>query len=230
MEEATLLAPVTTPNGVLRHLGHKLWEFEGHWAQEDVDAAGPGYTWVLGDNHARSGLGGQACIRRNPNTVGIRTKKSPRRTAQAYLTDEEFEQNKAWFNEDLGRIFAAYKQGQHIVLSTEPYGTGLAKLHEHAVFSWLWLMARMNSLRKFLSTGVAQKKVEAPIVVEEAKPVPEETMDAIKQLAEQNKCDLADPEKTVIFATRRKNQVMEGQMDMFGAAPETQAPSALTDG
>ena len=52
--------------------------------------------FLFGDNLEQRGLGGQAAaMRGEPNAIGIPTKKSPSYRADAFFSDDEFEQNKA---------------------------------------------------------------------------------------------------------------------------------------
>ena len=64
--------------------------FKGFWSIEDV-ATNPNKIYIYGDNDERKGLGGQAIIRNEPNTIGIRTKKKPSTEKGAYYTDKEFD-------------------------------------------------------------------------------------------------------------------------------------------
>mgnify|MGYP006999672235 CR=1 FL=1 len=50
--------------------------FKGFWSIEDVIKS-PNKIFIYGDNDLRTGLGGQAIIRNESNTLGIRTKKFP---------------------------------------------------------------------------------------------------------------------------------------------------------
>ena len=58
--------------------------FKGFWSIEDVIKS-PNKIFIYGDNDLRTGLGGQAIIRNESNTLGIRTKKKPTHEKDAFI-------------------------------------------------------------------------------------------------------------------------------------------------
>jgi hypothetical protein len=95
--------------------------------------ANPNVLYVFGDNHARSGRGGQAAeMRGEPNAVGVRTKRLPANGAGAYLTDADEVEARAWWVEDLARLRAQHHAGGLVVLPLDGIGTGRAELADRA--------------------------------------------------------------------------------------------------
>lgn len=72
--------------------------------------------FVYGDNDLRQGKGGQAIIRDLPNTIGLRTKKLPSLSPNAFYTDTEFSQNKLKIDEDINTVKTAIANGKTIAL------------------------------------------------------------------------------------------------------------------
>ena len=85
--------------------------------------------FVFGDNLVREGLGGQAIIRREPNTFGVPTKRRPNRLDHAYFMDKP---------EELRAVQASlrelWKIGQvkPLVFPFNGIGTGLAMTEERS--------------------------------------------------------------------------------------------------
>lgn len=83
--------------------------------------------FVFGDNLDRSGRGGQAIIRHEPNAFGIPTKRFPRMHESAFFSDSECERN---------HVLTALRnlwhvaQGKQVVFPKDGIGTGLAKMEE----------------------------------------------------------------------------------------------------
>lgn len=105
--------------------------FNGFWNIDDV-VKSPNKIFIYGDNDQRTGLGGQAIIRNEPNTIGIRTKKKPATDRGSYYNDKEFEKNKKKILEDINKILDELLFGSTIVFSEGGYGTDRAKLKERA--------------------------------------------------------------------------------------------------
>jgi hypothetical protein len=103
----------------------------GFWSIEDVIKS-PNKIFIYGDNDLRTGLGGQAIIRNESNTLGIRTKKKPTHEKDAYYTDKEFEDNKKKIIQDIKKISDELLFGTTIIFSEGGYGTDRAKLKEKA--------------------------------------------------------------------------------------------------
>jgi len=112
--------------------------FKGFWSVEDVIKS-PNKIFIYGDNDLRTGLGGQAIIRNESNTLGIRTKKKPTHEKDAYYTDDEFEENKKKINQDIKKISDELLFGTTIIFSEGGYGTDRAKLKEKAPKTYQFL-------------------------------------------------------------------------------------------
>ena len=112
--------------------------FKGFWSIEDIIKS-PNKIFIYGDNDLRTGLGGQAIIRNESNTLGIRTKKKPTHEKDAYYTDKEFEDNKKKIIQDIKKISDELLFGTTIVFSEGGYGTDRAKLKEKAPKTYQFL-------------------------------------------------------------------------------------------
>lgn len=119
--------------------------FNGYWSVDDVKST-PEKLFIFGDNDLRIGTGGQAVIRNNSNTYGIRTKKRPSITDDSYYSDTEYEFNTQKILQDILQIKFHQLSGFQIVLSDGGYGTGLSMLKEKAPKTYDFLL---NSLRSF---------------------------------------------------------------------------------
>ncbi|KTS37490.1 hypothetical protein NS228_16300 [Methylobacterium indicum] len=97
----------------------------------------PSTLWVFGDNLQHRGLGGQAReMRGEPNAVGLATKRAPRRTPDAYLTDEDLaEVRQAWVPA-YRRLAAHLAAGGDVIWPVDGIGTGLADLPKRAPAVW----------------------------------------------------------------------------------------------
>ena len=105
--------------------------FKGFWTIEDVTKS-PNKIFIYGDDDLRTGIDGQAIIRNESNTLGIRTKKRPSHEEDAYYNDSEFEDNKKKILKDIKKISDELLFGTIIVFSEGGCGTGRAKLKEKA--------------------------------------------------------------------------------------------------
>lgn len=85
----------------------------------------PDRIFIFGDNLKRSGKGGQAIIRDEPNTLGIVTKVGPWRTESAYFSDKKSEINAML--SDLRKMWNVSRKSD-IVFPTGGLGTGLAQM------------------------------------------------------------------------------------------------------
>lgn len=87
----------------------------------------PDKIFVFGDNLDRSGRGGQAIIRYEPNAFGVPTKRFPRMHESAFFSDQDCERKHV--TDSLRRLWQL-GQSKHIVFPTDGLGTGLAKMRE----------------------------------------------------------------------------------------------------
>ncbi len=116
--------------------------FKGFWTVNDV-RNNPNKIFIFGDNNLRYGLGGQAIIRQEPNTLGIRTKGSPNNNPSSFYSDDNYEDNIARISEDKKNINKKIKEGYTIVFSDGGYGTGLADLKNKAPKTFDFLNKRL---------------------------------------------------------------------------------------
>jgi hypothetical protein len=140
--------------------------FKGFWSVDDVIKS-PNKIFIYGDNDLRTGLGGQAIIRNESNTLGIRTKKKPTHEKDAYYTDKEFEENKKKIKQDINKILDELLFGTTIIFSEGGYGTDRAKLKEKAPKTYQFLCDIL--LEKFGYHNELGKIVPKPSELKNAK-------------------------------------------------------------
>jgi hypothetical protein len=87
----------------------------------------PSKIYVYGDNLAGYGTAGQACIRKEPNTYGVPTKRYPSMVEGSFFKDSSCEQEHV-----LKALRELYKlSAQHtLVFPKNGLGTGLSKMPE----------------------------------------------------------------------------------------------------
>jgi hypothetical protein len=110
----------------------------------------PHTLFVFGDNDIQRGEGGQACIRQEPNSVGIPTKKTPgsKKQEDEYYNDKEYTANKV----KIDRAFVALEKkltaGKYkvLMLSSGPLGSGLSELPKRAPITNTYLQAKVKSM------------------------------------------------------------------------------------
>lgn len=109
------------------------------WFNEEEIIANPDKIYVFGDNEARKGKGGQAKpCRDKPNTLGIRTKKTPGYMKDGtfpphmYWHDDTYLKNVALVTEDFKKVEKLLKNGVTCVFPLDGFGTGLAELKRNA--------------------------------------------------------------------------------------------------
>ena len=117
----------------------------------------PNHLYLFGDNEKRKGSGpksGQAVVRYEPNSHGLRTKKGPTIQPYSYWVDESetgygkvgagnFKDNIAMFEADLRHAFHRALQGDehqpdgydYIVIPSAGWGTGHSRLQPDR-FTW----------------------------------------------------------------------------------------------
>ena len=86
--------------------------------------------FVFGDNLSRTGNGGQAIIRNEPNAVGLVSKRIPDHSPTAYMTGTPTDYDAV--NADLSRIEELALSGKQLVFPAAGIGTGLARLQTTA--------------------------------------------------------------------------------------------------
>lgn len=132
--------------------------------------ANPNKLFLFGDNNQRTGKGGQAIIRDEPNAIGISTKLLPKNTPEAFMSDNQLAENKAVIDSDIKKAKErAAKEGMTIVLPKGGFGTGLAALATKAPQTFAYLNQRLqdefgfnNTTGEITPTAPTQEK-ESPI-------------------------------------------------------------------
>ncbi len=121
-------------------------EFQDVFARATIEA-NPNKTYVYGDNCARKGYGGQAAACRGmANTIGIRTKFLPKRTRDAYFSDDYYDHCCAMIAEDLAVVEEVLKGNRVVVFPSGGLGTGLANLPEKAPRVYQFLSDSLDKL------------------------------------------------------------------------------------
>lgn len=95
--------------------------------------AHPEDLFLFGDNLEGKGKAGQACIRGEPNAVGVPTKKAPSMLESAFLSDADLPRVKALVEAPFIRAegFVGSQIG-NIWIPADGLGTGLAELPKRA--------------------------------------------------------------------------------------------------
>jgi hypothetical protein len=129
----------------------KVHVFNGFWKVHDVRKHS-NYIFIYGDNDQKYGLGGQAIIRKEPNTHGIPTKKCPNCEPSSYYSDDDIEENKIKINNAINALLKRLESGyyQGIILPENGLGTGLAKLQKKAPKTFEFLNQRMDEVKKHI--------------------------------------------------------------------------------
>ena len=130
----------------------KIKIFNGFWTIQDV-RNNKDSLFVFGDNDVKKGKGGQAIIRKEPNAIGIPTKKYPSYNKSAYYVDDELESNKQKIDNGLQLVLLEFlsKDYKYLVLPKDGFGTGLANLPKGAPLTFKHIKVRINALKKLFS-------------------------------------------------------------------------------
>lgn len=111
----------------------------------------PSALFVFSDNMERWGKKAQSIIRHEPNAIGIATKETP----YMYLSDEAFDINKKTIDEDIAKIKERLNDYTMLVFPAAGLGGGLAKMHQVAPRTFLYLCGALldefefNNLQNF---------------------------------------------------------------------------------
>lgn len=93
----------------------------------------PATLFVFGDNLKRKGFGGQAaCMRDEPNAVGLPTKAQPDNLKDSFFCDLDLSRVKLISHPDMERLRTHLKKGGVVIWPQDGIGTGLARLEEKA--------------------------------------------------------------------------------------------------
>lgn len=109
----------------------------------------PTVLYVMGDNVARSGRGGQAKeMRGMPNTVGVATKMFPGLLDEDYFGEspEEIEAQKRIIDKDMKPLFAHLARGGIVVWPSGGIGTNRADMPRRAPTTYQYLESKHAAL------------------------------------------------------------------------------------
>lgn len=113
------------------------------------------YLFVFGDNQLRVGMGGQATIRHQSNSIGIATKTTP----AEYFTDDKYLYNQISIDKDIMMIKKRLEEYNYkaVVFPSAGIGTGLANMQIQCPKTFLYLCERLatdfnfNNLRDLVN-------------------------------------------------------------------------------
>jgi hypothetical protein len=119
-------------------------------SREDCrEFSGSGWIFVFGDNEERRGKGGQAAeMRDEPNAIGIRTKRKPDFSEDAFWSDADFIKYRRMIDEDLRPIESAVKDGVVVVMPSAGVGSGLSNMSTKCPKLFRYLNKRINELER----------------------------------------------------------------------------------
>jgi hypothetical protein len=97
--------------------------------------------YVFGDNEAKYGNSGQACIRDISNSIGLATKKDPSK----YWSDDDYFENIKSIDSDIFSIKESYINDMYeaVVFPIKGLGTGLSNMQEKCPRTFLYLCERL---------------------------------------------------------------------------------------
>jgi hypothetical protein len=120
-----------------------------HRYTRDMIREDPDGLYLIGDNEARDGFGGQAReARGEPNALGIPTKRSPGRSYPDFWSDATLASNVAAIDYALKLVREELEGGRPIVVPAEGIGTSRAELHQRAPQTLAFLQRRLGELEQ----------------------------------------------------------------------------------
>lgn len=101
--------------------------------------------FIFGDNELRSGMGGQAIIREQVNSMGICTKKAPGMSDMDFFTDDEYIKNCKIIDEDIDNIERYMEENEYktLILPKFGLGTGLSQMPQRCPKTFLYLCSQL---------------------------------------------------------------------------------------
>jgi hypothetical protein len=110
--------------------------------------------YVFGDNTERIGMGGQAGIRQELNSIGLATKD----TCGDFFSDVNLKRNKKFINDDIFAIKESFQNDMYdtVVFPVMGLGTGLSDMQNQCPRTFLYLCERL--LDEFSFNNLASLK------------------------------------------------------------------------
>jgi len=116
--------------------------------------------FIFGDNLDRIGMGGQAVIREQKNSIGLATKKKPTMQKEDFFTDAEFDENCQIIDEEIEKIikFAEEMDFNKIALPQMGLGTGLSDMPRKCPKTFCYLTMKLIDVFQFNNVQFLQSK------------------------------------------------------------------------
>lgn len=107
--------------------------------------------FIYGDNLERVGMGGQAIIREQKNSLGFATKKAPSSGKDDYFTDEEYDTNCKIIEEEIVKIkkYADEYDYKAIAFPWAGLGVGLSNMQQKCPKTFCYMTMRLLDEFKF---------------------------------------------------------------------------------
>lgn len=106
----------------------------------------PTAWFVFGDNALGRGLAGQACIRHEPNAIGIPTKWAPSMSNTAFFRDQDLIAVRSAITRPFDRLEELLRAGSVVCWPQADIGTGLAQLPQRAPTIYALILERRERL------------------------------------------------------------------------------------
>ncbi|UIS25256.1 hypothetical protein [Erythrobacter phage vB_EliS-L02] len=91
------------------------------WYTSELCQEHPNKFFVFGDNTKRIGMGGQAIIRREPNALGVATKRYPAMSELSFFS-EDSSADMEFVLDDLAEVWEHLNDGATVVIPVTPEG------------------------------------------------------------------------------------------------------------
>jgi len=128
------------------------------WVTLDLVRAHPDKVFLFGDNNQRRGKKGQAVIRDEPNTLGVRTKWLPKETPEAYFSDDQYDAVCEIVDADLAVVEELLRRGVTVVMPEAGLGTGLAQFDTRAPHAFAYFIEKLIHLSNIDTNDVLTKQ------------------------------------------------------------------------
>lgn len=126
--------------------------------------ANPSHIFVFGDNCFRTGHGGAAKLRHEPNVYGFITKRSPDYLDASFFRPEDY---RPFFDEEMRRLVLAINERPNWIFLISRLGGGLANrfgIFEKIIQPQIGYLARFPNVKFLFELGdVAKDEWHSPV-------------------------------------------------------------------